>query len=159
MQTKGKIRGKNMGLKAGNKRNKGNRTVSISQLRRDYGSLCGKLGRISVLHAVPRHDGGPHVEIIGDKYHYVVTERGSELERKITTDRQELLYWLISGVVFEMAGDFELKHRVKGQDFRRLKFAKEIKLMGKISSEWGERMTDDIEKILAVAPYDDRLGG
>jgi hypothetical protein len=61
-----------------------------------------------MLHAVPQHDGGPHVEIIGDKYHYVVTERGSELERKITTDRQELLYWLISGVVFEMVGDFEL---------------------------------------------------
>jgi hypothetical protein len=134
-------------------------SVSIQQLRTEYKSLCRNLGTEGVLHAVPQHNGAPHVEIIGDKYHYVVTERGSEYERKTTTDEDELLYWLISDVVSEMAGDFELKHRVKGQNFRRILFAKEIEFMGRISAEWAERMADDIQKILAVAPYNDRVGG
>jgi hypothetical protein len=117
------------------------------------------LGTEGVLNTVPQAFGAPHVEIIGDKYHYVVCERGSELERKSTTDEDELLYWLISDEVHEVAGNFALKHRIKGQDFRRLRFAKEIKLMKKISAEWAGRKADDIQKILAVAPYDDRVGG
>ena len=133
--------------------------ASIQQLRTEYKSLCRKLGTEGVLHAVPQAFGAPHVEIIGDNYHYVVTERGSELERKTTTDKQELLYWLISNVVSEMASDFKLKHRFKGQDFRRLGFAKRIELMARISAEWAERMADDIQKILAAHPYNDRVEG
>jgi hypothetical protein len=117
------------------------------------------LGTEGVFHGVPQAFGAPHVEIVGDKYHYVVCERGNEYERKSTTDEDELLYWLISDDVSEMAGDFELKHRVKGKDFRRVRFAKEIALMGRISSEWAERKTDDIQKILADHPYNDRVGG
>jgi len=134
-------------------------SVSIQQLRTEYKRLCRLLGTEGVLHAVPQAFGDPHVEIVCGKYHYVVSERGSECERKSTTDEDELLYWLISGVVHEKAGNFELKHRVKGRDFRRILFAKEIELMRRISDEWAERMADDIQKILAVHPYNDRLGG
>jgi len=89
-------------------------SVSIQKLRTEYKSLCRELGTEGVLNTVPQAFGAPQVEIIGDNYHYVVCERGSEYERKTTTDKQELLYWLISDVVSEMAGDFELKHRIKG---------------------------------------------
>lgn len=54
------------------------------------------LGTEGMLNTVPQAFGGPHVEIVRGKYHYVVCERGSEDERKTTTDEDELLYWLIS---------------------------------------------------------------
>jgi len=59
----------------------------------------------------PQHDGSPHVEMDGESYCYVVTERGQEFERRRTTDADELLYLLVSDVTRAMASDYELRHR------------------------------------------------
>lgn len=66
--------------------------------------------------------GRPHVEIVGQTYHYVVAERGKEFRRETTTEIGELLYWIFKSVTFSMACDYELTHRIKGQDSRRLLF-------------------------------------
>lgn len=67
----------------------------------------------------PCHDGGPHIEFQGSDYHFVVTERGAEYERRVTTDQVEALIWLISDLTRAMAAEWELHHRIEGEGFRK----------------------------------------
>ncbi|MBA4016514.1 MAG: hypothetical protein C0483_04945 [Pirellula sp.] len=132
--------------------------LSHSTLRNRYYALCKRLGAprtASVYHTVGTGFGDPHVEINSAGYHYVVTERGQEYRRRTTTDAEELLYWLISDVVFDMASKYELQHRVPKQDGRRLMFQKRIELISTLSPEWAERKRAEIEAILAEHPYSD----
>jgi hypothetical protein len=133
--------------------------VSIAQLRKQYLALCQQLGAQGRFQTVAQHDGSAHVEVTADSYQYVVTERGTEFERKRTHDADRLLYWLMSDVVFSVASQYELTHRIEGQDFRRLLFQKEIELMGQLSADWSERKRQEIERILSDHPYDDLACG
>ena len=103
----------------------------------------------------PTHDGGPHVEHRGQTYAYVVTERGTEYERRETRDPDELLYWLVSDTTWEAASQFELAHRVAGRDSRRLLFAKHVELLESIRAEWGSRKRQEYESVLKEHPYND----
>ena len=51
--------------------------------------------------------------------------------------------------------DFELKKRTRGQDFRRIVFAKQIELFGLISDEWKVKKEKNIKKILERSPFED----
>ena len=66
-------------------------------------------------------------------------------------------YWLISNIVFDLACNYELKHRISGQDFRRLLFSKKIELMQKVNPQWAEKKKQEIKNILAEHPYDDEV--
>ena len=127
----------------------------IDQLAAEYSRLCGRLGVHRVLNTSPQHDGSPHVEYFGGHYHYVITERGSEWKRQITSDKEELLFWLLRDVAFELACAFELRNRIEGQDFRRILFSKEIELMGQLRPEWGVHARAKIEEVLRRVPYRD----
>jgi hypothetical protein len=133
--------------------------VSIAHLRKQYLALCQKLGAKGRFQTAAQHDGSAHVEVTADSYQYVVTERGTEFERKRTDDADELLYWLMADVVFSVASEYELTHRIEGQDFRRLLFQKEIELMGQLSANWSERKRREIEHILSDHPFDDIARG
>jgi Immunity protein 63 len=85
----------------------------------------------------------------------VLTERGSEFERRATFDLEELIYWISSDAAFELACQYELKNRVSGQDFRRMMFAKHIELMSIVKPEWGARKAREYEAVLAQSPYHD----
>ena len=101
----------------------------------------------------PTHSGAPHVEIVNDKYHYVVTERGSEFERKIAKDEDELLYWFVSDSIFSIACSWELKHRKENEDSRRQLFSKQIELLNKINPEWAARKAKYHEQVLKKNPF------
>jgi len=105
----------------------------------------------------PTHNGVPHVELVGDEYHFVVTERGSEFERLRTTDIDELLYWLVSSDVSQLARDWELALRGENQDSRRLWFHKELELLEQIKSEWSQKRRSHQMKILSEHPFNDNL--
>lgn len=71
------------------------------------------------------HQGGREVgdgAAIGDHHTTsdpsVVVERGIEWERRKTNDLDKLLYWIFANLTFSMAVEYELAHRVEGQDFR-----------------------------------------
>ncbi len=130
--------------------------ASIETLIEKYKYYCALLGQEAVVHTTPQHDGTPHVEVVGGKYHYVVTERGREFERRVTESEDEILYWLVSDLVFDLATKYELEHRVPGRDSRRLLFAKEIELMERVNPEWAERTRQKIRNILKEYPYRDR---
>lgn len=110
------------------------------------------------LHITPRHDGSAHVEVVGDLYNYVVTERGSEFERRPAADKDELLYWLFADVTFSLACDFEARHRISGEDSRRQLFSKQVELLKHLKAAWAEREQKEHEQILAEHPFQDGRG-
>ncbi|HYG15921.1 MAG TPA: Imm63 family immunity protein, partial [Bacteroidia bacterium] len=81
----------------------------------------------------------PHIEIDTDGLVcYVVVERGAEFERSCYIDINKLLYKVFSDVVFVMATDYEVKHRIENEDSRRQWFAKEIELLSVLNKQWAE---------------------
>jgi hypothetical protein len=103
----------------------------------------------------PVGDGTPHLEVVNGKFDYVVTERGVEFSRKTTESVDELLYWIMKGVVSKMAMEFELNNRVHGQDSRRLYFSTMIDLLGRLRPSWRGKIKEEIEVILEGSPYVD----
>ena len=131
--------------------------VNLNRIRtivKEYGSLIG-VPTASVF-AAPRGDGSPYIEI-GDAYQFVVEERGIELERRKTSDLDELLYWLFDGITFSIAFDYELFHRRISEDSRRQLFAKQEALLGQISAEWRDRKQAEHRHILDRYPFNDTL--
>jgi hypothetical protein len=127
----------------------------LLQLRQSFKSICDKIGHEWPFHTSPRHDGSPHVEASDGELSYVVAERGAEFERRTTTSQDELLYWLTSDVVFSLAVDYEPNHREPGRDCRRIMFARELELMGRINPAWRARKEAEITDILVRHPYRD----
>ncbi|MFJ9450673.1 Imm63 family immunity protein [Herbaspirillum sp. NPDC101397] len=100
-------------------------------------------------------DGSPHIEIVDGFYHYVVTERGTEYERKIAADEDELLYWLLSDVTTAISVEIEVQNRVLGQDSRRQWFAKNVELLSRLNEKWAERKKSEYTQVLAEHPFRD----
>jgi hypothetical protein len=113
----------------------------------------------NVFRTTRQDDGGGHLEIVDERFHYVFTERGMENERRVTESEDEILYWLASDAVLSEASTFEVHHRVPGQSFRRLLFAKAIELMNLMNPAWGDRKRAEIDAILSKHPFDDRVEG
>ena len=104
-------------------------------------------------HTTPQHDGSPHIEKEGDQFCFVVTERGSELERIRTNDPDEILYMLLEGVTMVVATDYELKNRVEGTDGREVWFPYQEKLLYDLKPEWGARKRHEHQRILTAHPF------
>jgi hypothetical protein len=97
----------------------------------------------------------PHIEVHGGAYHYVIVERGGELERFTTPDDRELLYRVFRDLTHAVAFAYEMQHRVPGQDCRRLAFAKQVEAMASIDGGFAARLGREIEATLQRAPYRD----
>lgn len=101
-------------------------------------------------------DGMAHLEFHGDgSVSSVVTERGVTIASTRFDDAEELLYHLVRGAIWMMACDYEKSHRVEGQDLRRVLFTRDLELMNRVSSVWGERRLAEIEEMLRRYPYSD----
>jgi hypothetical protein len=101
----------------------------------------------------------PHIEIDNrGAYHYVIIERGEELERKSTKILDELLYWIFANITFSMSSDFELKNRIEEKDSRRMMFNKQEVLIGILNPEWEKLEIKRHSEILKSYPFDDLSG-
>jgi len=103
------------------------------------------------------HSGAPHLEILNNEYHLVVTERGKEYERQKTKDIDTLLFWIISDHVSRLARDWELENRDQKQDSRRAWFAKEIEYLNQLKPEWGKRRELEQLATLKNHPFNDGI--
>jgi len=99
--------------------------------------------------------GYSYVKIDKKTYHYITTERGGEIAHEVTSDPDELLYWLMSDVISSIASKYELNNRIPSQDSRRIRFAKEIDLFSKLKYEWADKKRKEIEEIILDNPYCD----
>jgi len=87
----------------------------------------------------------PHVEVGHDeRLHWVVVERGREFERRTTQELSELLRWVFGDVTWSMASDWELHHRVPGQDSRILLFTKQLELLGQLDERWRDEYRNEL---------------
>ena len=128
---------------------------SLDSLRAECAALAARADLRCEVHISPQDNGASHVEFDGREYSYVVTERGVELERRRTADRDDILYWLIVDAAFAAAAKYELTHRIAGQDSRRVLFARELALLARIRSDWSEKERRAIDAVLREHPYDD----
>ncbi|GEP52725.1 hypothetical protein FNO01nite_33970 [Flavobacterium noncentrifugens] len=101
-------------------------------------------------------DAYPFVEIdaLGN-IHFKVSERGKILEDKIAKNKDELLYWIFSGISFSIACEYELKNRIENQDCRRIIFEKQNEILDKLNSNWKEKRITSQLNILKNHPFDD----
>ncbi len=138
------------------------RSDLFQQLQQEYEQLCQRIDPRHtgwLFQTEPAHDGTPHIEWADGVWYYLATDRGYEVMRQTTTERAELLYWLLRDVAWGMAVGYEFKHRVPGQSFRRLLFAKQLELLTQVDPIWAERRRQEIAAILAEHPYDDEREG
>jgi len=131
---------------------------SLAQLRAVVEKMAVRIDA-SESDALPTYgssaDGGrPHIEIDG-LYHYVVVERGHELERRTTSDLDELLYWIFDGVTFSLASKYEVQNRKPDEDSRRLLFGKQISLLARLDERWAVRCESGLAEVLARDPFTD----
>ena len=101
--------------------------------------------------------GYSHVEVDDLSYHLVTVERGQELDRRSTSELDELLYYIFLDATSDISGNFELKNRIEDQDSRRIAFSKQIDLMHSLNSDFGKKVEQYLSKILEKYPYDDEL--
>jgi hypothetical protein len=131
----------------------------LRSLQSEYNALCQRVepsgGEYTFL--TEREDVGvPHVEFIDGKYHYIVTERGLDLETRSTADRSEILYWMLYDLTFWMGVAYEFKNRVDGPDVRRVIFAHWLDLMKKADQAFADRLKIHIAETLTKNPFVDQ---
>jgi hypothetical protein len=132
-------------------------TITLQEIKNRVEELAQKINAPN--HMLPsygsiKYDALPYIEIdnLGLMY-YVVFERGLELERKMTDQLDELLFWIFAPVTFWMASQYELEHRNTSQDSRRIMFSKQLELLGQLSEKWKVQEQEEHQRILRVAPY------
>jgi hypothetical protein len=131
---------------------------SLAEIEKDVTHLAAQIGASAAL--LPTYGGTtdfarPHIEVDSRGYHYVTVERGEELRRTTTRDYDDLIYYIFADITFNLACAYELANRIENQDFRRIMFEHQVKLLSRISTNWSEREFKEHEKILRDHPFDD----
>lgn len=132
-----------------------NEIASLSSLANEFQRLVSTLdvdSGFKYFRTMPQHDGSPHVEFVNGKFHFVVTERGTEFERIKDLSAGDVLYLLFDGITQHMATRYELQNRKQGIDGRSVWFPYHEDLMRKLNPVWGERLKAEHERILAEHP-------
>jgi hypothetical protein len=129
--------------------------LSLSSLAAEFRSMAEQLDvepYYKAFHASAQHDGAPHVEMKSGKFEFVVTERGSELERISGLDNDKVLYLLFEGITSVMATSYELRNRKPTGDGRAVWFSYQEKLMAELRPSWELRLKAEHEQILQMSP-------
>jgi hypothetical protein len=104
-------------------------------------------------------DAHPYIEVdnLGFMF-FINSERGEEIERKMTNKIDELLYWIFSWVTFSMASIYEVNNRIEDKDCRRIIFHKQEELLGVLNPIWQEKENERHKGVLSSYPFDDLAG-
>ena len=128
---------------------------ALDERIQELASVIGAPDSILPAIEVPNDFAYPYVLMEGPVLHYVVRERGEVLQQRQTSDLDELLYWIFQDVTFNMAAEFEKRHRVPGQDFRRVLWNYQTQLLEKLQPEWRKKRQEQIDQILQDSPFSD----
>jgi hypothetical protein len=107
---------------------------------------------VPVTFDAPKGDATPFVELRNGQFHFVISERGHEFER-VAGNADEILALLFEGITSDLAYNFELRHRVRGQDPRKIAFAKQIELLTLLNAKWAQSVSEKQHKILQEHPF------
>lgn len=114
---------------------------TIEELRNELLKIGEQLGggtRPNHYFFIPDQPDGvatPYLEIHGKEYHFIISERGLEIQRKVTLSDDEILYWFVESAVAGLASAYAAKHSSE-REFREVYFRKEYSLMLSVKPEW-----------------------
>lgn len=137
-------------------------TKTVTEIQNIVNQLAERINAPTSLlptFSTPIGDATPNIEVDSlGLYNYVISERGNEYKRNITSDLNDLLYWIFADVTSSMSSDFELKNRIEEKDCRRIMFTKQEELLGLLNKEWEEKEKKEHKSILNNNPFDDVAG-
>ena len=90
-------------------------------------------------------------------YYYRCLERGTILVDRKTNNLFEITYWAVVPWIAEMSYAYEKKHRVNGQDNRKLMFSKRLQYFKELGEDYRQRAEFEINEILKDHPFQDEL--
>lgn len=131
---------------------------SLKEVEAEIAALAARIGAGAddlPTYGHSRDFGYPHVEIDAHRYHYVIVERGAEIERRSSANYGDLLFWIFSDITHGLAFAYERTHRIEDQDSRRIAFPRQIELMRRIDADMARRLEQGLAVILERWPYDD----
>ncbi len=126
-------------------------TEIISELEKEYykyGKIIEAPKKFLQFHTIPQHDGRAHIEYEGSDLIYVITERGIRFNEKRTTNPDELLFWLISDLTFEIANELSINECKTNEEYRKKLFLRQEALIGRINQEWEKQLKKYHDKLL-----------
>ena len=131
--------------------------TALSTIERRFceiASLLDAPASCRIFRTTPHHDGSRHCEFDGTTYTLTTSERGSLFDSDTTTNADELLFWLVRDMTWQMASDYELQKRPDNfdGDSRILLFDRHVELLNRIDENWGARQRDCCNHILAEHP-------
>ena len=127
--------------------------IDVTYYSRNYQGEVLTFDRLPpVTFDVPKGDATPLIEFKDGKFHFVPSERGVESER-ITGNAEEILYFLFKGITSQLATNFELRHRIAGQDPRIMIFAKQLELLTFLDPAWSALALPDQQKVRRRHPF------
>ncbi|MDE5985432.1 MAG: immunity 63 family protein [Eubacterium sp.] len=88
-------------------------------------------------------------------YHFVFTEKGRICEHKILNSVDDVLWYVLDNIIFDISLEYAKKNHIDGMDFRRPLFEKEIELFSIFGKEFKKRKLDEICSVLENNPYCD----
>ncbi|WP_312213457.1 Imm63 family immunity protein [Pseudescherichia sp.] len=127
---------------------------TIEELRRELLKIGEQLGggtRPNHYFIIPEQSDNaatPYLEIHGKEYHFIVSERGTELARKVTLSDDEILYWFVECGVKGLASSYAASQTTPESEFRNIYFRKQYSLMLAINTEWATRTRKEFTEIL-----------
>ena len=81
----------------------------------------------------------PEIRVDEKGYHFVIIERGQQLEHLVFDKLEEILFQILEGITFSMACNYEVRNRVENQDFRIVLFTKQLQLLKHLDGAFAER--------------------
>ncbi|MFD1466697.1 Imm63 family immunity protein [Hymenobacter caeli] len=125
--------------------------AAVETVVRALGQLLG--APAALLPTFGRNEDYARPEVRADAagYHFVVVERGQEVAHEVFQHLEELLFVIFSAVTFSMASQYELRHRVAGQDTRILLFARQLELLARLDVSFADRLRPRYHQLLASA--------
>jgi Immunity protein 63 len=131
----------------------------VQLLEREFNRLSKKIAvpeRLKPVFGPSDYDESSYVfQDYKNDLHYTAKERGQISFDKMTSDFDEILYWIFDSITSSMAFDFELNNRIEEKDSRRIAFEYQAQLMSTLNKLWSEKTIKKHNEILKEHPFDD----
>ncbi|MBC3844649.1 hypothetical protein GXW82_44085 [Streptacidiphilus sp. 4-A2] len=118
-------------------------TIMLEDVQAAVDDMAAKLdvATRNGLVAFSRRDAAcPYIEVHDGTLHWIVEERGKELQHRTTGDLDELLHWVAPHATFSMALRWEQRDRFPADRDTRIGWlAKQIELLRRLNTEWAEQ--------------------
>lgn len=113
--------------------------ITFDEIRKEverYAKIIEAPLNLLPTYGVSRDLAHPYIDIIGQDLYFLAKERGKEVLRERASDLHDLMFKVFKSITFHMALNYELQHRVEGQDFRIIFFAEQERLLGILDQQW-----------------------